>query len=298
MLDACSNSQLLDTVQGIGIMPEIPLSTSAGGLYHTGFNVPCPIYTCQQGQGVQDISQPRYTAVAYNLIREVEKIATSGMIHLGSDERKSANACFVEAFGGKPDFALFENKLSHLLEFDGITKNKIIRWFNEEGIDYPGRLGTTSQCREGDCRNENTGDWIATVDIQKEGPYGIYNSARELALRKPSAIVAEIGKMDLVSMDRDHIPKRMLAFAMGISDMKEWSRGMFEETFIILCNDMFGNNTGCSEFAMTNDGIGESASSPERKREMFCNERTRNITRHIYRPEFQERVESVEIRPN
>lgn len=281
-------------------MPEIALSTNAGGLYHTSFNVPCPSYTCRRGQGVQDITHPRYAAVAYNLIREVEEIATSGMIHLGSDERASAKECFVEALGNEePDFSSFEKKLSYLLEFDGtIRSNRIIRWSNEEGIDYFGHLGNVTQCREGDCRTESTGDWIATVDIQKEGPYGIYNSARELALRRPSAIVAEVGKIDLASFDIYHIPKRMLAFAMGISDMKEWSRGMFEETFTDLCDAMFGNSTGCSDFATTNHGIDDAALREERNRNTFCNERTRNVTRHIYRPEFQERVVSVEIQPN
>jgi hypothetical protein len=222
------------------------------------------------------------------------------MIHLGSDERSGANECFLEAKGEKPDFESFENKLSYLLEFDSTMKNKIIRWSNEEGIDYPGRLGTTTQCREGDCRTEtdDSGDWIATVDIQAGGPYGIYNAARDLALRKPFAIVAEVGKIDAASMKVHHVSQRLLAFAMGISDMKEWSRGMFEETFTHLCQFIFGNNTGCSDFAMSNEGIDEAASRPELNRKALCSERTSNTAHHIYRPEFQERVATVEIQPN
>lgn len=262
-----------------------------------GFNVQCPLVTCRKGQGVQDISEPSYTAVAYRLVREVEKIATSGMIHLGSDERKSGEACFSEVTDTLPNFASFEKRLAYLLEYDGIGE-QVIRWANEEGVEYPGRLGHITQCRKGDCRTENTGRWIATVDLQVGGPYHIYTSAKELALRKPWAIIAEAGNVDTSVLGKDNLPKRMLAFAMGISEMDEWSRGMFEENFTRLCFTMLGSGGECSDFAKSNSGVDEAAFRSEVHREALCSERTRNITRHIYRPEFQEKVEAVEVKPN
>ena len=231
--------------------------------------------------------------VAYSLIREVQEIATSGKIHLGSDERQSLSSCFAEVKEDKPDFDSFESKLSYLLEFDGLTSDQIVRWSNEEGIEYPGSLGSTVQCRQGDCRGEDNKNWIATVDIQTSGAYGIYNSARELALRKPWAIIAETGNVDSASMIQYHMSKRMLAFAMGVSDLKDWSRGMFEEAFTDLCIALYGNNTGCAEFAVADEGIREASSREALNRKLMCEERTQNITRHVYRPEFQEKVISV-----
>ncbi len=276
-------------------MPEISLTTNTAGLYDVGFNVPCATFTCQKGLGVQDINKPLYAPLAYGLIREVETIATSGMMHIGSDERVSGAECFEEALDETPDFASFEQKLKYLLEFDGITNSQIVRWSNEENIEYPDRLGTITQCREGDCRTGNTGSWIATFDLQKGGPYEIYNSARELVLRNPMAIVAEVGNILRDESEHYNIPKRMLAYAMGISDIKEWSQGMFEETFIPLCTELFGPTAGCSEFSKSHEGIEGASALPIANQERLCQERTRNTTRHVYRPEFQEIVTSVEV---
>ena len=276
-------------------MPEVSLTTNSAGLYSVGFNVACPDYTCRTGQGVQDLTMPLYTPVAYGLIREVARLATSGMIHLGSDERVGASECFAEVSEEQPDFPSFEKKLEHLLKFDGITKSQIVRWSNDETIEYKDRLGSITQCRVGDCRTDSTDKWIATVDIQVGGAYKIYNLARELALRKPMAIVAEIGEVTSSTVEVYHIPKRMLAFAMGISDMKEWSQGMFEDTFTLLCREIFGPAAGCFEFAKSDDAIPEAALRLERNKQTICHERTRNETRYVYRPEFQERVASVEV---
>lgn len=264
-------------------------------MYEVGLNVPCAKFTCEKGQGVQDISKPLYTPLAYGLIREIERIATSGMIHLGSDERVNGAQCFIEAFDEIPDFASFEKKLGFLLEFDGITSSQIVRWSNDENIEYSDRLGSITQCREGDCRTESTGHWIATLDLLKGGPYEIYNSARELALRKPMAIVAEIGEMLQDDFGQSHILMRMLAYAMGISDMKEWSQGMFEERFIALCTDIFGLKAGCSDFSQSNEGIPNVTFRAEDNKQRLCLQRTRNVTRYIYRPEFQENITWVEI---
>lgn len=276
-------------------MPEVSLTTNAAGLYSAGFNVACPSFTCRKGQGVQDISRQLYAPVAYGLIREVAVLASSGMIHLGSDERVAAAECFAEVTDEQPNFSSFEKKMAHLLEFDGITKSQIVRWSNEENIEYHDRLGSITQCRVGDCRTDDTSKWIATLDIQQGGAYKIYNLARELALRKPMAIIAEIGEVTNTAVSAYHIPKRMLAFAMGISDMKEWSQGMFEDTYTRFCRELFGPAAGCLEFAKVDLAIPEAASRLEANRQALCTQRTRNATLYIYRPEFQEKFTAQEI---
>jgi hypothetical protein len=276
-------------------MPEISLSTHAAGLYEIDHNVACPIYMCTAGHGVQNVTDPGFTAVAYGLIREIESIATSGMIHLGSDERVSGAKCYAEAGIQNPDFDSYEKKLSHLLAFDGITSERIVRWSNEENVVYPGRLGGITQCRSGDCRTDSRSEWIATVDLEKGGGFNVYSAARDLALRKPSFILGEIGKIDRTSFEAKQMSKRILAFTMGISDLSEWSRGMFEETFTIMCISLFGIDAGCAEFAKSDDGFDDAASRHNSNRNRICAERTRNVTRHVYRPEFQEQVAAVEI---
>ena len=277
-------------------MPEISLSTNAAGLYEIDQNVECPKYLCATGHGVQDINNSDFLSTSYLLAREIGSIATSGMIHLGSDERVSAEKCFAEAAREKPDYDAVEKKLAHLLAFDGITTERIVRWSNEEGVEYPGRLGTITQCRSGDCRTNSTSTWIASVDLEKGGAYDIFNAARELALRKPFSILAEIGKMDRASMDNSQMTKRILAFAMGISDISEWSRGMFEDSFINMCTGLFGDREVCSEFAKSDHGVEQAAPRAEQHRELVCQTRTKTVQRRIYRPEFQEPTVSVEIK--
>ena len=276
-------------------MPEISISTNAAGLYEIDQNVECPNYLCATGHGVQDIHNSNFVSTTYLLAREIGSIATSGMIHLGSDERISAEKCFAEAAREKPDYDAVEKKLAHLLEFDGISSEQIVRWSNEEGVEYPGRLGRITQCRSGDCRTNSASKWIASIDLEKGGAFYIFNSARELALRKPTAILAEIGKMDRASMDTNQMTKRILAFAMGISDLSEWSRGMFEDSFINMCTSLFGTHDVCSDFAKSDNGVENAAARQDENRQLVCQSRTKTIQRRVYRPEFQEPVVSVEI---
>lgn len=290
--EICALTHLV-SFQGIGIIPEISLSTHAGGLYEIDMNVECPRYMRATGHGFQNVSIPGFTAFAYSLVKEVEGLATSGVIHLGSDERASAAQCLLEV-GVELDFEEYEKKLSHLLAFDGISSDRIVRWSNEEGTVYPGRLGTITQCRRGDCRQDSTSEWMATVDLENGGAYDIYNAARELALRHPSSIIGEIGKIDRRSIGKNQIHKRILAFTMGISDLTEWSRGMFEEKFILFCIELYGLEAGCLEFATSDKGVGDAAHRLEKNRKLVEDERTMDITRHVYRPEFQEQA-TVEI---
>jgi hypothetical protein len=250
--------------------------------------VECPKYTCEKGRGILDVNDPFLVPTIYSIIREVLDIATSGMIHLGGDDREESMACFAEA-GKEPNFDLFEKKLSHLLSFDGISSDRIMRWGNQEQIEYPGRLGSITQCRYGDCRADTTvSSWFATVDLRQGGPWDIYNSARELALRRPTGIFAEMGRMDTKSFEKHQTSKRLLAFAMGTSDMQEWSRGMFEETYVRMCEAAFGKTKGCEEFASSDEGVLEDANRPDVHRDDMCAERTRTTKKLIFRDEFKE----------
>lgn len=228
--------------------------------------------------------------MAYSIIREVLELSTSGYIHLGADERNASLACFEEAGMEKPTFSEFEEKLSHLLKFDNISSTSIIRWENSEKVDYGnGRLGDITQCRSGDCRLDLAAgsDWFATVDIFERGPWQIYDTTRQLALRNPTGILAEVGTLG--SSFSEQFSKRLLAFAMGISTLEDWSRGAFEETFIVLCEETFGNQSGCVQFASNDTGV------PVDQQNILdrCSERTDLIRERFFRPEYQDENETA-----
>jgi len=250
---------------------------------------------CETGHGAQDITDTDFLSRSYLLVREIESIATSGMIHLGSDERLSGEKCYAEANREKPDYDSVEKKLGHLLAFDDIHADRIIRWSNEEGIEYPGRLGTITQCRTGDCRKDGTSQWVATVDLEKGGAFDIFKAARDLALQKPSSIFGEVGKIDNGSLDANNIPKRILAFTMGISDISLNSRDGFEEAFNDMCSSLFGIDANCSDFVKSDLGVEGTSNREEEHRSSLCSERTTTVTRKVYRPEFQEQEAAVSV---
>lgn len=253
-----------------------------------GYQMRCPVHICETGTAVQNINQPDYTAVAYSLIREVHQIATSGVVHLGGDDRQVAAACFEE-LSQEPDFELFESKLSYLLSFDGIPNSKIMRWSNDESVEYKGRVGSITQCKEGDCRTDDTQAWAATVDIQIGGPFDVYQAARNLALLKPDSIFAEVGHTDSTANHGSTVDMRMLAFAMGVSQMDEMTQESFEAAFIPMCKTILEVDIPCKAFAKSHESARElvTRSSPEQT-SAICQERTRQVKKHKYRPEFQE----------
>jgi hypothetical protein len=72
----------------------------------------------------------------------------------GFDERQESMACFHEV-GTEPDFDSFENNLAAVLSLEGISTERILRWENQERRDYPGRVGSITHCRSGDCRSSS-----------------------------------------------------------------------------------------------------------------------------------------------
>eukprot|EP00934_Nitzschia_sp_Nitz4_P001358 Nitzschia sp. Nitz4//scaffold31_size150131//47767//50844//NITZ4_002819-RA/size150131-processed-gene-0.223-mRNA-1//-1//CDS//3329547632//1358//frame0 len=278
---------------GIGVIPEISLATNAGGMYGMEFEVPCPQYTCEHGHGIQNIKDPTYVGVAYSLVREIQKLATTGLIHLGYDERQSAQECFAElSDNGLGPLDRFENKLAYLLAYNNITSDRIIRWSNQEKVVYPGRLGSITQCKSGDCENIPEGKWFATVDILQGGASDIFQAAKALSIRKPQAIFADVGKTGKTAIKEHNIAMRMLAFAMGTSNIESWD----ESTFVSLCSAM-GSDLACQEFSTSRDGVEEDQTArTEVNRKQMCETRTATMSKYYFRPEFMDVGTTMEIK--
>jgi hypothetical protein len=281
-------------------MPEISITTNAGGWFRGGLMVPCPVTTCKIGTGLpQDVNDPYLLPVVYSVICELLSISTSDYIHLGSDERQESMACFHEV-GMEPDFDSFEKNLAAVLSLEGISTERILRWENQEEREYPGRVGSITHCRSGrDClssshhtSNPNHDDpsWFATVDLRDGGPWQIFNATRDLSLRNPIGIVANVGSIQKDYFDRNQVPKRLLAFAFGttrsIGTDALPNRTIFEEIYTQMCEAKFGADDGCHAFARSNAGIYDyvTARRLEKHLETMCTERVFNDTSlHIFR---------------
>jgi hypothetical protein len=233
---------------GIAIMPEISVSTNAGGMYKTSFNMECPDFVCDVGKFIpQNIHHEHYLPVVYSLVKELLEVTTSPFIHLGYDEREASSPCYLEATNQRVTgyFDKFEVKMRNLLRFAGVDGHSVVRWDNQEGKHYRSRFGDITQCVAGKpCRlatDENTEEsklpWFATVDVRTGGAYEIYKRTRELAVKKPLALMAEIGSV----REEDNIYKqekidyRLLAFTLGAANLPLMSEEKFREQYVKSC---------------------------------------------------------------
>ena len=292
---------------GIVIIPEIAISTNAGGMYKSGFNVACPKFLCEHGKYIpQNILSANYPPMVYSLVEELSGLSTSPYIHLGYDERNMSMPCILEASEGRvtPDFDKFETTIENMLRFANITSDRVIRWENKEKTHYPSRFGDITQCVAGEtCRlstsnNDNTkSPWFGTVDIRVGGAYEIYSKTHELASLSPLGIMAEIGSMresDQMNSEGS-IDYQLLAFTMGNMDLPPMSEEEFQELYIRNCEKGIaggdsiagGRESLCKIFAITipDTSVTEDLRKTDEKfsedlRHAMCRERTRNKQTH------------------
>lgn len=283
----------------VAIMPEISISTNAGGAYLSSCNVECPNFICEHGGYVpQDVNDDDYVAVVYSMVNELVRMASSQYIHLGYDEREISTPCFLEA-KKSPDFTAFEGKIKKILELIGLTTQSIVRWENKEKVHYPGRFGDVTQCTTEDkCEPPSAmgidgvveSPWFATVDVQKGNAFDIYSSTYDLASRSPIGIIAKSGSLSSQDIVNKHINLRLLAFTMGTLDIPKMNRFEFEKEFtgacikfiaeysqlknVSLASKMYKAN--CEKFANSTDYAEKISTEKEMKllaREI-CKERT------------------------
>jgi hypothetical protein len=88
----------------------------------------------------------------------------------------------------------------------------------------------------------------------------------------------------------NQVPKGYFSFVMGETRVKEWSRPMFEDKYIPMCEARFGNASGCVDFAGSDQGIILDRGPADKSRMSRCEERTTVITRFGFRPEYKEDI--------
>lgn len=289
---------------GVAIMPEVSISTNAGGLYRSAFNVECANFLCEHGRYIpQDIGNANYVPVAYSIVQELLKLSSSKYLHLGYDEREMSTPCFLEA-SITPDFDQFEAKLQQLLKLAGVKSDRVVRWENKEKVHYPGRLGDITQCSAGEScesiaisKGSNSEDvtsspWFGTVDILRGGPWKIYETTYDLASRSPIGLMAEVGGLRRDNFSENFLSYRLLAFNIGTLDLPKMDRDKFEKAFVDTCSALASkedfDNDGkmaatlilkCKGFASTNDDALSIVQINEDKKlqdfaQAICKERT------------------------
>ena len=231
-------------------MPEIAISTNAGGWFHSNFNVDCSEYLCEHGRHVPtDVNNPDFVPIVFTMIRELLQFTSSPFIHLGHDERETNLPCFAEGGikGRQPRFVEYEESLGKLLQFIGVTDDRVVRWQNEEEVHHSGRIGSITQYSSQDTNqilgngdaSKSTQPWIGTVNVRVGGPWKVYSSTRKLAEKTPRALVAEVGAMGEEDFERDTIEHRLVAFSMGTLDKPAMSKSEFMQEFTKVCTTYF-----------------------------------------------------------
>jgi hypothetical protein len=219
---------------GVAILPEITVSTDASGWINAGFTVDCPIRFCNGKSLSNDVNSPELLPILYSVIGELRSVFNSSkFFHLGPDERSAASPCWDEA-GETPDFEKFESKLEALLALVNLAPEETIRWENTEGFRYPTRAGGVTQYPPGQIDDIRTGDlFFLTIDLFDGDAYSIFRNAKKAVALQPLGILADVPKLSESKFENWEIPKRLLAFAMGISELTNaWSFND-ETTFLV-----------------------------------------------------------------
>ena len=237
--------QMYATQRGIIVMPEISVSTRAGGWFSAGYNTPCPKLICNFEEFVAlsvNINEPKFLAVLSSVLYELKEIFGTGYLHLGFNDREESMSCFDEA-GIKPDFDSFEAKLELILEFHGYDPKKVVRW-EEQSIQDRGtrRAGKITHYREtigssgnGESHFSSTGLMLEKLQSEFEDGYSIYQQVQNVVASSPMAVLAWAGPFH--HWQFFSIRERLLAVAIGLSkpslNSEEFSN-IFEVTCVTL----------------------------------------------------------------
>jgi Glycosyl hydrolase family 20, catalytic domain len=233
---------------GIQVMPEVSLSSNAGGWLTSGYSSQCPNTLCNQGRGVTNaIYEPEFLAVAYSVLSELRQIfSSSSYFHFGHDNRASASdGCLAEArlsTDAMAAFAEFEEKLTVLAILMGIEPERILRWNNNENMHYADRTGAITHYQADNLgvlpRPRDGENFFTTVDLLSGSPWEIYKRTLALVELKPKGILGEIRDISRETWGRMNVGLRLVAFAMGLQHKadKDLGKDNFINQAIEQCN--------------------------------------------------------------
>ena len=275
---------------GIQLVPEINLATNGGGWYKTGFLMDCPVTLCSSTkQGVAfDVIDKIESVIpvvmaAIRELRDIFSLSSSSMqfLHLGSDQREKAiSGCFREAghtiSESHAALSRFERKLTTALSTIGIDQNHIIRWHNQENIQYPDRTGNITHYTDISdvVNNELNSYFFGTVHLTGEmTPREVYLATRRWTMKSPypHGIVAKAAN--------GQIPKlaHLVAFTIGLrrteNEFLPTTEEEFQREFDALCGRLHCADKEPVVRATNNELMSTALNLME-----SCAERTTNVT--------------------
>jgi Glycosyl hydrolase family 20, catalytic domain len=221
---------------GVAIMPEITVSTDAAGWVNAGFTLNCPVLFCTGNSLPNNVNEEQLLPVLYSVIGELRSIFNSSkLFHLGTDERSSSMNCWQEA-QLTPDFDKFEAKLETLIALANLAPEETLRRENGEGIRYKNRAGGVTQYPTGQLDDIRTDElFFLTVDLFDGDAFTVFTNTKKAVALKPLGVLADLAKLSESKFTNWDIPKRLLAFAMGVSEIANFWSLFDESTF----NDYF-----------------------------------------------------------
>ena len=249
---------------GIQLVPEINLATNGGGWFKTGLLMDCPQMLCDKGHGIvfdvinkiESVMPIVLAAIAE--LRGIFSLSPSNkFFHLGFDQREMAiDGCFAEAGHGtsKAYAALhrFESKLLAAISLIGIDHNNIIRWHNEEKVEYQDRTGKITHYTDADdysAPDYESGyeltPFFGTVVVTDEmTPWEVYQGTRRWTIKSstPHGLVAKGIHGQVPRLDQ------LVAFVMGLrgttkSEAYPANLDSFQTEFEIMCKEFQCTNT-------------------------------------------------------
>jgi hypothetical protein len=271
---------------GVEIIPEISVSTNAAGWVSSGFLAECPDHFCM-GLGTPiNINDERFLPLLYSIVFFLRNIFKSKFVHLGTDEREAASPCFREA-GIKTDFNSYEHKLEALMTLADLTSDDIIRSDNTEGVRYAERTGNVTQYPAGVYKKRQGEKFFLTIDIFSGDAFSVFSKARAATNLGALGVLAELRKLNESKWTLWEIPKRLLAFAMGVSELGSARNirdaDMFAAYFTRICGEL-GLSTNCTppgEFEQRITVITESREFAKKACEVRTSIRDKKVSRAV-----------------
>ena len=270
--------------RGIMVMPEISITTRAGGWSDGVEHIACPNVICDKGYGLAiRFSQTSLLPVIANVLHNTRGIFSSKFIHLGFDEREESMSCFREA-KLLPDFDAFEEKLQELLRIERIPLEHVLRWENAEQTNYTQRAGGVTHYRLSHGPNNTSVPWFVSTDLTLDDPetsplnaYKLYKNTRKLAKKSPMGILASVGVLNVTSWDILNVKGRLLAFAMGLSSQALDSK-TFRATYNQTCHELGYHCDVSKSSNITKQWREERKQAAQNRVDTACYARTRQVT--------------------
>ena len=238
---------------GILVIPELTVAHRAGGWYRAAPMVQCPRHHGEQHKGLTlNTTSGAIWPVLSSVLRELRQTFSSPFLHLGYDEREESVACADEAFE-KIDFQKFELKMSKLLQYNEISPGNVLRWENEEGIDYEHRFGLiTHYHKRLPPLGANSSAFFISTDLdlnnaisRLENAWDLYQHVQKVTSFKPLGVLASLDTSRDSILRRLNIRQRLLAVSIGLS-VNDLDESAFRVVFSELCKA--AKNTGCEQF--------------------------------------------------